>query len=106
MRTRSEYLADMRKTIANNVRYHRQQRGMGQQALADLVGVYKSTIYLIETPAKEYNIPLAMLTTIAHTLNLPMAELFVPRKSPPPLTGSTARRFLQQQREVLNHDRS
>ncbi len=105
MSTRSEHLASVRVAIANNVRYHRQQQGLGQQALADKVGTYKNTIHLIEKPHSKYNCSLSTLTTIAHALGVPMAELFVSREAPPAMTGVDARRFLKQQREVYQHER-
>ena len=95
MTTPSEMFRDLRQRIANNVRFYRYERGMTQKEMADHAGLHANTLYLLESPERDYNVPLAILTTLAHSLHLPGAALMVAREEQPTWRGKPAARFLK-----------
>lgn len=104
--TRSEYLLDVRSRIANNIRFHRQQRGMNQAEFADFVGLAENTVFLLENVSKDYTVPMATLVSVAHALGLSVMAMLVERERPPNLHGKKGRAFLNQQRESYERERN
>lgn len=105
--TRSEYLFDIRTRIANNIRFHRHARGWTQGEMADELGVAKNSVYLLENPKSQYNVPLTTLASIAHALRLPVSALLVKREAQPKMRGKAAALFLRRNRilnEVVSHE--
>ena len=103
--TRSEYLLDVRSRIANNIRFHRQQRGMNQAEFADFVGLAENTVFLLENVSKDYTVPMATLVSVAHALGLSVMAMLVERERPPNLHGKKGREHLNQMREQYERER-
>ena len=103
--TRSEYLLDVRTRIANNIRFHRQQRGMNQAEFADFVGLAENTVFLLENVSKDYTVPMATLVSVAHALGLSVMAMLVERERPPNLHGKKGREHLNQMREQYEYER-
>lgn len=64
--------ADLR--VRNRVKLARVERGYTQQELADLIGVTRQTIGLIE--AERYNPTIALCLRLAQALGKPLSDLF------------------------------
>lgn len=105
--TRSEFIRDLRERIANNVRFYRHGLGLTQEELADAVGMSENSVYLLENPKSQYNVPLTTLASIAHALRLPVSALLVKREAQPKMRGKAAALFLRRNRilnEVVSHE--
>jgi len=61
------------KNIATNLRRHRANLGLSQEALADLCGYHRTYIGSIERA--ERNITIATLCSLATSLNITVCEL-------------------------------
>ena len=105
--TRSDYVFDVRERIANNIRFFRQERGWTQAEMANTVGVAENSIYLLENPRSQYNVPLVTLAGIAHAVNIPISMFLAKRQTPPNPRGHSAKKLLSTSRkryEVRNND--
>ena len=60
--------------VRNRVKLARVERGHTQQELADVIGVTRQTIGLIE--ADQYNPTIVLCLQLARALNKPLNELF------------------------------
>lgn len=65
-----------KKTLAQNLKHHRQSKGFTQEELGQKVGLTKDTISKLEL-AKQENIGFKYLTFICRELDISMEELFI-----------------------------
>ena len=98
----SERVAQLRQLVANNVRFYRHHRGLSQEQFADQLGLHVNTVYLLESTTKPYNVPLRVLGTVAHALDIPVSALLEPRKAPFNPRGVGAAQFLRRQQELFH----
>ena len=68
-----KWVQDMRTEFKNNLKFLRQERGLGQVELANKLGVSKGIISLWENGLREPN--LASLVTIAQFFHVTLDEL-------------------------------
>ena len=68
-------------SIGLRVRHARSQRNLTQEQLADLLGITRKYVSLIETG--ERNIGLELLITISNTLQVPITELLADQLTGP-----------------------
>ena len=64
---------DILKIIAQNIRYTRQSTGISQEELADIAGVHRTYIGMLERSEK--NVTVLSLNKIATALNVPIETL-------------------------------
>jgi transcriptional regulator with XRE-family HTH domain len=98
----SDYLGQLRQLVANNVRFYRHRLGLSQELFADQIGLHVNTVYLLESTAKPYNVPLRVLGTVAHALDLPVSALLEPRGVQFNPRGVGAAQFLRRQQELFH----
>ena len=99
--TRSDFIARIRENVANNVRYHRYQLGLNQEDMAAHAGMAENRIYILENPGKG-NVTLDALSTLAHVLDLKVADLVAFREPVPPRYGIHGNKFFERQRRIRN----
>lgn len=95
MTSRNDMLLDVRRRIANNVRFYRHGLGLSQPEMAKHAGVHENTIYLLENPHRAFNVSLLALISIAHALCLPLGALLVAREDQLNPRGKIAIDFLK-----------
>lgn len=66
---------DLQKAVGKNLRTYRQQRGLSQEAFADVLGVHRT--YMGGVERGERNLTLKSLERIADTLDVDPRELLV-----------------------------
>lgn len=64
---------DLQRTVGRNLRAYRTDRGLSQEAFADVLGVHRT--YMGGLERGERNLTLRSLERIAHTLELDPVEL-------------------------------
>jgi len=69
--------AALLKILADNVRDFRDEKGLSQEALADLCGLHRTYVGSIER--RERNVTLASLAVLAEALGVSVPELLSPR---------------------------
>jgi transcriptional regulator with XRE-family HTH domain len=74
-------MQDIRKRFGARIRKLRTDRGLSQEALADLAGLHRTYIGSVERG--EQNLSLLNIERIAATLGVSLAELFKPFKDVP-----------------------
>ena len=97
--TRSEYLVRIRANVANNVRHHRYRLGLNQEDLAARIGFSENRIYTLENPGKGA-VTLDALASLAHALDVKVADLVAYREPVLAKHGLNAARFFNHQREL------
>lgn len=95
--TRSDYLARIRENVANNVRHYRYELGLNQEDLAARIGLSENRVYTLETPGKG-GVTLDTLASLAHALEIKVADLLVYREPIPARHGRGGQLFLERQR--------
>ncbi|SHE25570.1 helix-turn-helix domain-containing protein [Actinomyces glycerinitolerans] len=70
-------VGDLQKTVGRNLRTYRLQRGLSQEAFADLLGVHRTYMGGIERG--ERNLTLKSLERIAEQIGVDPRELMTPR---------------------------
>lgn len=64
---------DLQRTVGRNLRAHREARGLGQEAFADVLGVHRT--YMGSVERGERNLTLKSVERIAKRLNLDPLDL-------------------------------
>lgn len=95
--TRSDFIARIRANVANNVRYHRYQLGLNQEAMAAHIGFSENRIYTLENPGKG-SVTLDALASLAHALDVKVADLVAFREPATVRRGVHGQRFFERQR--------
>ncbi|SHE25575.1 helix-turn-helix domain-containing protein [Actinomyces glycerinitolerans] len=72
-------VGDLQKTVGRNLRTYRLQRGLSQEAFADLLGVHRTYMGGIERG--ERNLTLKSLERIAEQIGVDPGELIYEKKS-------------------------
>lgn len=67
----------LRATLAKNIRAQRRERGISQEALADLCELHRTYIGSVERA--ERNVSLSTLEVLANALGVSVPELLTPR---------------------------
>lgn len=98
---RSDYIKQVRKNIANNIRFYRHQQGLTQLEFAAKCGMSDNSIYLLENDHLRYSVPIPVLASIAHALDIGIVALFVSRETQPNPRGHGAKKLLKRNQEKL-----
>lgn len=72
---------DLQRTVGRNLRAYRQERGLSQEAFADLVGVHRT--YMGGLERGERNLTLKSLERIAELIEVDPLDLLQPEGSAP-----------------------
>jgi transcriptional regulator with XRE-family HTH domain len=67
----------LRRVLADNVRSHREQHGLSQEALAEACGLHRTYIGSVER--SERNVTLSTLEVLAKALDVTVPNLLTPR---------------------------
>lgn len=66
------------ETLAENIRSFRGEKGISQEALADMCSLHRTYVGSVER--RERNVTLASLTVLADALGVSVPELLTPRE--------------------------
>jgi len=70
----------VRRTLAANIRYHRERLGLSQSGLGELCDMTQRRIWELESPTGK-SPTVSTLTIVAAQLGVTEAELLTPRRS-------------------------
>lgn len=73
------------ETLAENIRSFRREKGISQEALADMCSLHRTYVGSVER--RERNVTLASLAVLAKALGVSVPELLTPREKNPTATS-------------------
>ncbi|WP_287366521.1 helix-turn-helix transcriptional regulator [Thauera sp.] len=68
---------ELLETLAENIKSFRRERGISQEALADMCSLHRTYVGSVER--RERNVTLASLAVLANALSVSVPELLTPR---------------------------
>ena len=71
-------VGDLQKTVGRNLRAHRMERGLSQEAFAEVLGVHRT--YMGGVERGERNLTLKSVEKMAEKLEMEVLELMKPHK--------------------------
>jgi transcriptional regulator with XRE-family HTH domain len=91
----------LQKHVGKKIRHIREQKGISQEALADMCNLHRTYIGLIERGQR--NLTLSTLEVIARELEVPASDLFLDTEPPPSAKRPTPPRELVTLGDLATH---